>query len=259
MIWLGARPRRPAFLSSSQVSSERRRIKAIVLANGTARGVKFKPLWLKDDVRKRLWTYQQEKCCYCEQRRQMKYEGDVEHFRPKARVTGDPAHPGYWWLAYSWRNLFFTCKVCNEKHKRNLFPLLDGKRARAPSDRIALERPTLIDPSKDDPELCIDYVWVSGHVPVAKPVGVDEAGRGGASVEIAGLDSRFLNERRGEIIADLEGLVALMRLAELVDCQASKLSAARRIRERTRGSLEFVAFRRSFFRRNGFGKYVASD
>lgn len=260
MIRLRARPLRPAFLSSSQVAVERRRIKAIVLANGRAKSKEFKPLWLKDDVRKRLWTYQQQKCCYCEQKREMMYEGDVEHFRPKAGVTEDPTHPGYWWLAYSWRNLFFACKVCNQKkHKGNRFPLLDGRRARAPSDRIALERPTLIDPSRDHPEKCIDYVWVSGDVPLAEPIGVDEAGRGNASVKIAGLDRRFLNDRRGEIVASLEALVALMRLAERVTCQASMLSAARQIREQTKSGLEFTAFRRSFFRKSGLGKYVASD
>lgn len=71
-------------------------------------------------------------CAYCEGPLQYdRYGGDAEHFRPKGRVTvraGDGStviahcklpdgsesqHPGYFWLAYDWRNLVPACAFCN--------------------------------------------------------------------------------------------------------------------------------------------------
>ena len=31
--------------------------------------------------------------------------------------------PGYFWLAYAWQNLFLACQLCNQRFKKNLFPL----------------------------------------------------------------------------------------------------------------------------------------
>jgi hypothetical protein len=83
-----------------------------------------------------------EKCAYCE-RRIMGYYGDAEHYRPKGavkqpkegggleRVTcelPDPRHPGqvmtvphpgYFWLAYDWRNLLPACVYCNSGYGKN--------------------------------------------------------------------------------------------------------------------------------------------
>lgn len=74
------------------------------------------------------------KCAYCE-RRLSGTSGDAEHFRPKGKVerwdadrreqvkceithpgTGVKViipHPGYFWLAYDWRNLVPACEFCN--------------------------------------------------------------------------------------------------------------------------------------------------
>jgi len=82
-----------------------------------------------------------KKCAYCE-RIISGYYGDAEHYRPKAAVlrktaTGDfvepfcsiadPAqnqfltlgHPGYFWLAYDWRNLVPACVYCNSGLGKN--------------------------------------------------------------------------------------------------------------------------------------------
>lgn len=66
-------------------------------------------------------------------------------------------HPGYYWLAYDWKNLLPTCTVCNQptdignkkigKHYR--FPV-KGKHAQNPTE-IADEHPLLINPTSDDP------------------------------------------------------------------------------------------------------------
>jgi hypothetical protein len=82
-----------------------------------------------------------QKCAYCE-REISGYYGDAEHYRPKSAVRHktaagklepstcaipDPAsgrdvvqsHPGYFWLAYDWRNLVPACAFCNSGHGKN--------------------------------------------------------------------------------------------------------------------------------------------
>jgi len=82
------------------------------------------------------------KCAYCE-RLISGYYGDAEHYRPKGTVTTgnedgslerptcevpDPRrknklvtvnHPGYFWLAYDWRNLLPSCVFCNSGQGKN--------------------------------------------------------------------------------------------------------------------------------------------
>src|SRR5262249_38675962 len=67
------------------------------------------------------------KCAYCESKFTVSQPGDVEHFRPKGRVVddnfkpirvqhptkGEIEHPGYYWLAYEWKNLLPSCADCN--------------------------------------------------------------------------------------------------------------------------------------------------
>lgn len=77
-----------------------------------------------------LWESQHGKCCYCEQKIQYPYN-DVEHYRPKAEARREPGSTdthGYWWLAYSWDNLFYSCASCNRSSKGSRFPLAHGSR-----------------------------------------------------------------------------------------------------------------------------------
>mgnify|MGYP000928885233 CR=1 FL=1 len=58
-----------------------------------------------------LFKAQHFKCAYCEILLNRSYN-DVDHFRPKAeadRAPGSPARHGYWWLAWTWENLFLPC------------------------------------------------------------------------------------------------------------------------------------------------------
>ena len=108
---------------------------------------KFK-LWTEDKVKKFLHESQYGKCCYCERRRDLKGEPDVEHFRPKSK---------YWWLAYDWNNLLISCKKCNKK-KSAQFPLQDeSKRAVDENANLKAEIPILINPLMENPEDFIKY------------------------------------------------------------------------------------------------------
>lgn len=143
------------------------------------------------------------KCAYCETS-SPRYKPDAEHYRPKRRVdiksssdSGSvPAqavdeggqsiqHPGYFWLAYDWRNLIPSCEKCNtDKGKQNQFPvaqqhvfltrLTPAQKAALreepwPSslgvdmyylkseDLDTLEQPLLLHPYKDDPADHLDF------------------------------------------------------------------------------------------------------
>ena len=56
------------------------------------------------------------KCAYCESHIGAA-DWDVDHFRPKGRVTERADHPGYYWLTYEWENLYPSCNNCNQ-HRR---------------------------------------------------------------------------------------------------------------------------------------------
>ena len=92
------------------------------------------------------------KCAYCEARIETVSHGEVEHYRPKAKVEEDENHPGYYWLAYEEENYFPACSKCNgARAKMNHFPIEEGSpRARTPEDRIDLEIPLLLNPYRDD-------------------------------------------------------------------------------------------------------------
>jgi len=96
MIQLRARGSIPPTLLSLPVIAIKEAISARIRAGERVLSKEFPSWpWLADDVRDALWKWQQGKCVYCERKREKKRESDVEHFRPKARITEQPGHPGY--------------------------------------------------------------------------------------------------------------------------------------------------------------------
>lgn len=138
-------------------------------------------------VKKTLWEQQEMKCCYCEARTECDYK-DVEHFRPKAqadRLNGT-VDPGYWWLAWTWENLLFSCEICNRSYKNDSFPLEAGSVALAPENPPpGQERATLIDPCAEEPIDLIEFRFNGIHW---QPVGRNGNSRGQETVTRLGLD-----------------------------------------------------------------------
>jgi uncharacterized protein (TIGR02646 family) len=119
-------------------------------------------------VRHDLETLYQYKCAYCE----TKVTGSVlrvDHFRPKDQIKEDDTHTGYYWLGYEWSNLIPACEKCN-RAKSNAFPLeslgirakepplnshseLETHLCRADSPTLLAEKPLLLNPEIDEPEL----------------------------------------------------------------------------------------------------------
>ena len=160
-------------------------------------------------VKEELLKMQADKCCFCESKITHISYGDVEHFRPKA-AWKQSAHdglsrPGYYWFAYEWSNLLLCCQLCNQRHKRNLFPLLNPlARALSLGDDVTNEDPMFINPSTENPETLIGF---RGDTPY--PINDDP--RAKLTIEGLGLKRKPLRDRR---LAWLEAVKKVYQIAK---------------------------------------------
>lgn len=163
-------------------------------------------IYAEDSVKEQLKKDQSEKCCFCESHITDISYGDVEHFRPKGAYRQKRKQklqrPGYYWLAYEWDNLFLSCTLCNQRYKKNLFPLLNpDKRAISHKGSIRKEKPALINPCTEDPS---DSLTFRGeHI-----LGLND--RGEKTINILGLDRVTLDENRREKLAGLKLIHSMM-------------------------------------------------
>ncbi len=259
MIRLAGKPAEPAKLQSDKVNRAKDAITAKV-ASGQSLSSKhdFPNHWTDKDVRVAIWEHHHRKCCYCGRKRDLKREADIDHFRPKTE-TAEDGNPGYWWLAYDWNNLFFSCKACNQT-KLSSFPLLSGNRARVPTDDINLEKPFLPHPIDEDPEEFIGYIWdESSPVEEVRPVGKDPDGRGSATIKILGLDRLDLTSEQSRCLLALEGYVAKYYSANYQGNPDLRTQAIADIQRLTAPQNEFAGVKRAFFRARGLGDLVSQD
>jgi hypothetical protein len=195
-------------------------------------------------VKKAFAAAQSDKCCFCEGVFNAHYIGDVEHYRPKGAVREGKKviYPGYYWLAFEFRNLFFACADCNQYRKRDQFPLVDeGARARSHRDNVDLEDPLILDPSGPrDPRLHIRFFH-------DVPVGISDAGR--RTIIALKLDREPLNQARRKLIRRLKDHLSTVRnlqndpRPEIVD----KVTFARlELAEAVRPDAEFSAAAQDF-------------
>lgn len=164
------------------------------------------------------------KCAYCESQ----VEGfEVEHFRPKGAVSEDATHPGYYWLAYEWSNLYPACMFCNQRRydqplwdddkklpaagKATQFPLVPGgRRAHNPDDDLALELPLLLDPCTDDP---VEHYSVNPFTGALLP----KTERGKATERVFNLNRRRLSKFRAKILQKLLPLLSKEKTLETLE------------------------------------------
>lgn len=179
----------------------------------------FTDLYKRADVKKQLRKDQNGKCAYCERY----YNGDfgaVEHYRPKGEcqqsIGGSLERPGYYWLAYEWDNLLYSCSECNTSYKRSLFPLEN------PGDRdvlnrdISRERPLLINPSVEDPA---DFITFKSEIAVPRLLNGQPCLKGQTTIDVLGLNKRAdLKQRRFEALLEYKMLLkikAILSFAKL--------------------------------------------
>ena len=175
---------------------------------GTAKFEFKKTVYGPHAVKSALKTAQHHKCCFCEARFDANYKGDVEHFRPKGRILEGKRiiRPGYYWLAYSWENLYYACADCNQYRKRDQFPLKDNsQRAADHHGVVANEDALLIDPGGPrDPRQ---------HIRFKKDVPVWTSEYGQATIKALKLDRDELNLSRRthfEALDSLRTIIALL-------------------------------------------------
>lgn len=184
------------------------------------------------EVKEQLIKLFHGKCAYCESRIRfpeiMDAEGkaksmDIEHWRPKGEIDlgGGQTLRGYYWLAAEWTNLLPSCHFCNRGNvqtiagvkqtlgKRCLFPTADGFHALAPGEE-AREKPLLLDPCHDRPELHLEFTW-DGIVLEAESDEETALPKGRTSIPIYGLRRPDLVDARKARIIHLEACLAKAR------------------------------------------------
>lgn len=171
-------------------------------------------------VRRALEELFHDKCAYCESSTIAGADWDVEHYRPKGAVAERADHPGYYWLAYDWENLYPSCQHCNQKRrdqarwgdtslapgpaagKLDQFPLDDeAARAMTPGDPIEHELPLLLDPNLDDPALYLTFD------PQGDIVAIDDDLFATATIAICHLRRKRLRDARARVVLRVAKLI----------------------------------------------------
>lgn len=217
---------------------------------------------LYKEQRDRFLIATHKKCAYCETFLPPgERKGDVEHYRPKARVrdrngnivrvsngSQEKPHPGYFWLAYDFRNLLPSCAACNRRAtdarsgqltgKSDIFPTLDDRWVTDPGE-VDSELPALLNPWVDDPANDLRFDPDTGLV-------AGRTDRGRETVDLLGLNRDGLVEER---------LDACGHVVEAFGVLTAKLSAAapttmERIRRVKSGAAQYAAICRVQLIRN---------
>jgi hypothetical protein len=174
------------------------------------------------DVKDALEKLFQDKCAYCEAQYSFSSPFDVEHFRPKAAIAGEPDSRGYWWLAMKWDNLLPSCPDCNRERyhviveegmtmEQALLTKLSSMSGKGESFPVASERAIdetsnlddeealLINPCDCDPAVHLRFTTdadLSLVVPRDKE-------KGSASVQVYGLNRLKLVQGRTLLLLEL--------------------------------------------------------
>lgn len=184
----------------------------------------FPSLW--SEIKGVYIQIQCSKCAFCEQTLEGRISQDVEHFRPKGKVSAwapsqilidaglvlnQPADEvGYKHLAYHPLNYAMSCKVCNTVFKGNLFPILKTRKVEAKKPpSIETEKPLLVYPigdTDDDPEQIIAF---SGWTPQAKSGNGFDRMRALSMIELFGLNDW---EQRKELLVGRARQIQLLYL-----------------------------------------------
>lgn len=185
-----------------------------------------------------------KKCAYCETPvgRSVFH---AEHYRPKGRVTADKKkvkikndlgkevdHPGYFWLAFHWKNLLPSCALCNTVNgKGNQFPIPETNSYRTifkgltkaemktlkekliqssnwpdlfylqPDDLDDKEGRLLLHPYFDDPRKSLRFDDFGAVIAIGNP---EEKARGEWSIKVYNLNSEDIKTERRKAVEAAE-------------------------------------------------------
>lgn len=145
------------------------------------------------------------KCAFCETDPSAGVTMQVEHYRPKAKITEDKTHGGYYWLAYQWSNLLLACPACNNK-KRNRFPItatreklpllsdgnLDLSKCSSNGLNLLNEQPLLVNPETDPNPMQHFRFQATGEIE-------HKTNAGKTTIEVCGLNRGSLIKKRKKL------------------------------------------------------------
>lgn len=199
------------------------------------------------EVKNSLIELQDYKCCFCESKIGHISYGDVEHFRPKGGWIQDTEtlnQPGYYWLAYAWDNLLLSCQKCNQRYKRNFFPLVNNATRNINTRDISAELPLFINPVNENPE---DFISFNEEIPIA----IDENIRGVETVNKLRLDRELLNEQRRQKLNMLRDIYDLAKgYPETPQKGNARNKVQKYLDESKLDETEYASMMRAFFRKN---------
>ncbi len=215
---------------------------------------KHSGIWRNPELRDSLENCMHKKCWYCETK-DIRSDNSIDHFRPKNSVVECPDHPGYWWLAFDWKNYRFSCTYCNSRRidrktgerggKHDHFPILNEKqRAKMPSDQIALERPCLLDPTNaNDPRLLYFDQYGQAVPRINQDIDPIAFCRAKTSIKLYNLNHGKIRQKRAILYRDISDAVekidvmrsdrgcdvdyAMSNLAKMINEDAEYSAAAR--------------------------------
>ncbi|NAS14343.1 HNH endonuclease family protein [Poritiphilus flavus] len=225
---------------------------------------KVKNLYKREGIKERYYKARDGlfngKCAYCEVFVSDFMRGDIEHFRPKLKVTdendvpikvdygnGPEDHKGYYWLSYDCSNLLLSCQLCNQAKKEkeqkigkhNRFPV-EGEYA-VNQAGIDKEYPLLINPLVEDPSkhIMLELKDDEGLRGFLFPLDKDKKGEMTINVLALNIREQLVEKRQGKI----DQFYTIYCKCVTADNQASRDKYLKKLREMLYGKGEhsFVA------------------
>lgn len=192
----------PEILNSEKTLKEYEQMVEFYMAQSKYKQRKYQflnDIYGNPQVKSALRTLFHHKCAYCESIL-VGQHADVEHFRPKRNamnIDGTVNADHYWWLTYTWENLYLSCQRCNQS-KRSRFPV-DGRRMGYGKD-LNKEKALLIDPCNkaDFEEAHFKFTDSGLMVPLTK--------KGEVTIDIFNLNREELIAQRASKADDINRL-----------------------------------------------------
>lgn len=155
------------------------------------------------------------KCWYCETN-EIRSDNPIDHFRPKNSVSECDDHPGYWWLAFDWKNYRYSCTYCNSRRvevetaggKQDHFPIFippDWNKCEADQN---IERPMLLDPIDSDDCKLITFNNNGEVCSVVEDKDSDEYKRVEKSIELYHFNHKPTTRARRAIFQRIDTLIS---------------------------------------------------
>lgn len=167
-------------------------------------------------------------CAFCETRLTAREKSSPSLFRPAERaqqLDGNVDVDHYWWLAYTWLNIYLVCEGCRS-HKGARFPVAGRRAERSNDDADSVEQRLILDPCRDR-SLGEELTFAPDGIVTGRTQ------RASITVEVCGLNRKALVDARREHAGEVDtvlgalmtdgGLAQFSALSEFVAASVARL------------------------------------